>query len=300
MSQPRIVRTAGGSFETMAFVVAVRGDLATSRSTDARAAPPGRISDCSTRSPNARTWEALGRRLLRTQGETKMRAIFIAALVGLGIGLVGMSPSLAAPVSGAAIAKAANLNQAVDQVYWRRYYHRHWWWRHHWHYRWWQQSPHNGPGDRRPGPFASSDCRARVVRERGDEARACVGKAEPARLEHVTRQEEAGQHEAIRDVLRRRIAGVRRAQKRRQQQQPGLPWLARLSRHGAARFRRHIDQIVLYPARRAGRKIETKAELREQQQLEAHDAGPGAARIDEAIEYPLERGMALRVRVALG
>src|SRR5262249_4502168 len=100
--------------------------------------------------------------------------------------------------------------------------------------------------------------------------------------------------------LRRRIAGVRRAQKRRQQQQPGLPWLAGLSRHGAARFRRYIDQIVLYPARRAGRKIETKAELREQQQLEAHDAGPGAARIDEAIESPLERGMALRVRVALG
>src|SRR5215831_12529539 len=138
MSQPRIVRTAGRSFEPMAFVVAVRGDLATSGSTDARAAPPGRISDRSTRSPNARTWEALGRRLLRTQGESKMRAIFIAALAGLGIGLVGMSPSLAAPVSGAAIAKAANLNQAVDQVYWRRrYYHRHWWWRHHWHHRWW-------------------------------------------------------------------------------------------------------------------------------------------------------------------
>src|SRR5215475_2300057 len=98
MRQPRIVRTVGRSFEPMAFVVAVRGDLATSRSTDARAAPPGRISDRSTRSPNARTWEALGRRLLRTQGESKMHAIFIAALVGLGIGLVGMSPSLAAPV----------------------------------------------------------------------------------------------------------------------------------------------------------------------------------------------------------
>src|SRR6516165_6466654 len=137
MSQPRIVRTAGRSFEPMAFVVAVRGDLATSRSTDARAAPPGRISDRSTRSPNARTWEALGRRLLRTQGESKMRAIFIAALVGVGIGLVGVAPSLAAPASGVAIANAANLNQAVDQVYWRRYYHPHWRWRHHWHHHWW-------------------------------------------------------------------------------------------------------------------------------------------------------------------
>jgi hypothetical protein len=55
----------------------------------------------------------------------------------LGIGLVGASPSLAAPANGSAVANAANLNQAVDQVYWRRYYHRHWWWRHHWHHRWW-------------------------------------------------------------------------------------------------------------------------------------------------------------------
>ena len=81
--------------------------------------------------------EALGRRLLRTQGESTMRAIFFAALVGSGIGLVGASPSLAAPANGSALANAANLNQAVDQVYWRRYDHRHWWWRHHWHHRWW-------------------------------------------------------------------------------------------------------------------------------------------------------------------
>jgi len=69
--------------------------------------------------------------------DTKERAIFFAALAGLGIGLVGVSPSLAAPANGSALANAANLNQAVDQVYWRRYYHRHWWSRHHWHHRWW-------------------------------------------------------------------------------------------------------------------------------------------------------------------
>jgi len=63
--------------------------------------------------------------------------MLIAALVGLGIGLVGVSPSLTAPASGADIANAANLKHAVDQVYWRRYYHRHWWWRHHRHHRWW-------------------------------------------------------------------------------------------------------------------------------------------------------------------
>ena len=94
-------------------------------------------SDRSTRSSTASLREALGQRLLRTQGESTMRAIFFAALVGLGIGLVGASPSLAAPANGSALANAANLNQAVDQVYWRRYDHRHWWWRHHWHHRWW-------------------------------------------------------------------------------------------------------------------------------------------------------------------
>ena len=41
-----------------------------------------------------------------------MRAIFTPALVGLGIGLAGVAPSLAAPASGVAIANAANLNQA--------------------------------------------------------------------------------------------------------------------------------------------------------------------------------------------
>jgi len=54
-----------------------------------------------------------------------MRAMLIVAPVGLGIGLVGVSPSLAAPASGAAIANAANLNQAVDQVHWRGYHYRH-------------------------------------------------------------------------------------------------------------------------------------------------------------------------------
>jgi hypothetical protein len=52
----------------------------------------------------------------------------------LGVGLFGLSPSLAAPAS--AFAKAANFNETVDQVHWRRYHHRHWWWRHRHHHRW--------------------------------------------------------------------------------------------------------------------------------------------------------------------
>jgi len=64
-----------------------------------------------------------------------MRAIIIAASMALGIGLAGMSPSMAAPANGFAIHNAAHLNQAVDQVHWR--WHRHWWWRHHHRHWWW-------------------------------------------------------------------------------------------------------------------------------------------------------------------
>jgi hypothetical protein len=65
-----------------------------------------------------------------------MRSIVIAATMALGIGLVGIQASSAAPASGVAIHQAAHLNQQVDQVHWR-WQHRHWWWRHHHHRRWW-------------------------------------------------------------------------------------------------------------------------------------------------------------------
>ena len=55
-----------------------------------------------------------------------MRAIYIPALVALGIGLAGTSPTLAAPANGEVIGQAAYLNPGVEQVYWRR---------HHWHWR---------------------------------------------------------------------------------------------------------------------------------------------------------------------
>jgi hypothetical protein len=67
-----------------------------------------------------------------------MRAIFVAALVSVGIVLLGVSPGSTAPGLGSALATAANLNRTVDQVHWRGYHYRHWWWRHHWHHRrWW-------------------------------------------------------------------------------------------------------------------------------------------------------------------
>jgi hypothetical protein len=65
----------------------------------------------------------------RNQGESTMRAMFLALLMALGIGLVATSSSLAAPVYGGAIHNAARLNDGVDQVHWR--WRHHWWWRHH-------------------------------------------------------------------------------------------------------------------------------------------------------------------------
>jgi hypothetical protein len=118
----------------MAFVVAVRGDLARSRSTDA----------AWRRRPNLGPQHAVTKRQttggarsapLKTK-ENDMRAIFIAALFGLGIGAYAVSPSLAAPASGAATARTTEFARSVEQVYWRPYRHRHWW-RHHWHHRWW-------------------------------------------------------------------------------------------------------------------------------------------------------------------
>jgi len=97
----------------------------------------GRISVRRLRSPNARAWEALRQRLLEEARRMKMRAIFVAALVSLGLGLVGVSSSLAAPGQGTAIATAAEFGRTVDQAHWRPYRYRHGWWRHHWRHRWW-------------------------------------------------------------------------------------------------------------------------------------------------------------------
>src|SRR5262245_29136495 len=96
-----------------------------------------RLSERRIRSPNARAWEALRQRSLEEARRMRMRAIFIAALVSLGLGLVGVSSSVAAPAQGAAIATAAEFGRMVDQAHWRPYRYRHGWWRHHRHHRWW-------------------------------------------------------------------------------------------------------------------------------------------------------------------
>lgn len=66
-----------------------------------------------------------------------MRAFLIATVLAAGIGLAGTTPTLAAPVNGAAIAQAADAGKAIEPVRWWRYRY-HWRWHRHWyHRRWW-------------------------------------------------------------------------------------------------------------------------------------------------------------------
>ena len=64
-----------------------------------------------------------------------MRSVVIAAAMALGLGLVGIQASSAAPVNGTAIHNAAQLNHTTDVVHWR--WRHHWWWRHHHRRHWW-------------------------------------------------------------------------------------------------------------------------------------------------------------------
>ncbi len=49
-----------------------------------------------------------------------MRAIFVAMLLALGIGLIGTSGSIAAPANGIAIGEAIGITDSVTQVqHWR-------------------------------------------------------------------------------------------------------------------------------------------------------------------------------------
>src|SRR3982074_604186 len=67
-----------------------------------------------TRLPNVRAWAGARSAPTGTKEKSTMRAMFLALLIALGMGLVGASSSLAAPVNGGAIHHAAHLNKGVD------------------------------------------------------------------------------------------------------------------------------------------------------------------------------------------
>ena len=67
-----------------------------------------------------------------------MRAVFVVALMALGLAFVGTSPTSAAPANGSVIGNSAAFNQVVDQVHWRHHWRRHHHHRHHKHC-WWHR-----------------------------------------------------------------------------------------------------------------------------------------------------------------
>ncbi len=105
--------------------------------------------------------------------------------------------------------------------------------------------------------------------------------------------------EAVGEVLRRRLGRRLAVEKRRQPQQPVLPRLARQARHRAARFRRHVDEVLA--RRRSPRRLRGRARSRARSAAAArtHHRGRGEPRIGEAVEHVIERGVDVRMRIAL-
>src|SRR5512133_1557504 len=103
MRQPRLVLIAGAKLRSNG--VCRRGTGRSWRQADRRMNARRRRPKLGPRSRGRQTSE-LERRSVGASAEprrVKMRAVFVAALVAAGIGLTGLSPTLAAPASGNAI-----------------------------------------------------------------------------------------------------------------------------------------------------------------------------------------------------
>src|SRR6185437_8753187 len=98
--------------------------------------------------------------------------------------------------------------------------------------------------------------------QRCNEMCTLVGKREPAWLEYVPGQKVAGQRKPVADVAAGGD-GLGLAEERRQTQHLVRPWLTRLTRHGASRFRRDVNKIAGGTCCRALCQIEAEAELRQ-------------------------------------
>jgi hypothetical protein len=115
----------------MALVVAMRGDPGDNRIDGWNAALSANLGP---QSCGCLTSERQKRAASASQEARRvnMRAIVIAAVVAMGIGVVSAAPSFAAPASGTAIVKAAPVGHVVKKAHWRHYC------RHHHCYRRWR------------------------------------------------------------------------------------------------------------------------------------------------------------------
>ena len=107
-----------------------------------------------------------------------------------------------------------------------------------------------------------------------------VGQRLVARLIDVAIEEEAGERKTGVEILGRRLRARRRAEKRRQREQPLAPRLARDARHRAARLRRHVDEVGRRAGRRAGSRAGARRERADHRGRSDDGARPRTAAAD--------------------
>src|SRR5437660_305879 len=103
----------------------------------------------------------------------------------------------------------------------------------------------------------------------------------PARFQHMTQQEQAGEPKTVLKVLVRPAVrtGLAFPQEARQSEQPVAPGFARDTRYRAAEFRRDIDQVRRLSGRGAVFQVKPEAELGQHRKLEADQLNRGFAGI---------------------
>jgi len=124
-----------------------------------------------------------------------------------------------------------------------------------------------------------------------------VGQLEPAWIQHITREEKAGERKSGEDIIIRCALGAGLEQECGQGQQPVLPGLPGLSRYGPSRSRRDIGKIEMRAACRAAREIKPKTKLGQKLQLEPHQACCGGTGMGQQLEQIGERSMKPGMRI---
>src|SRR5947209_1426403 len=87
-----------------------------------------------------------------------------------------------------------------------------------------------------------ADASARAPQHGFDEARARLVHRQPARLKYVALEKKSCERVSVAQLIRGRLALKFAMQKCRQPQHAVLPRFARIARHGAAGFGRHVDK----------------------------------------------------------
>src|SRR5262249_54604828 len=129
--------------------------------------------------------------------------------------------------------------------------------------------------------------------------RALIAERETARIEHMARQEMAGECKPIGYIPSDRF-GVAFAQESRESKHLIGPGLAGSARDCPAGFWRHKNQFTRSAGCDTPLEIETKTEFGQKLRLEPHNQRRGKDRVVETAENFVERLVETGMRVTLG